>query len=289
MFDIPGYTINKKLAEGACAEIYAGVDQTTGMLVAIKRLHPRHAVNKSEYKRLAEEGALGLRLRQQGQQDNIVHTYRVGTDGELPYVVLEYVDGRTLREILVERKKLSEMEVLKLAKGLARGLRFLHNAGVCHKDLKPDNIMVTLDGVVKMLDFGFAENYKAFRLFRPSLEGSLPYMAPEMFTTKRSTPSTDIYALGCTLYECAAGFQPFGGMSDNEIVAKQTNLKLTPLAIRQGSPGISVFTERMIMMALEKEPARRFKSADEVLLDLARNPSLREANDSRVLASRHAT
>jgi serine/threonine-protein kinase len=280
MFDLPGYTVNTKLAEGACAEIFAGVEQSTGTLVAIKRLHPRHLSNKSEYKRLTEEGALGLRL---GQQDNIVQTYRAGKDGDLPYVILEYVDGRTLREILVERKQLSEVEVLKLAKGMARGLRFIHNAGVCHKDLKPDNLMINKEGVVKLLDFGFAENVKAFRLFRRSLEGSLPYMAPEMFSTKKCSPATDIYALGCTLYECAAGFQPFGGMSDNEIVQKQTNLKLTPPNLRQANPRISVFTEQMILNALQKDPAKRFKSADEVLLDLARNPALRDARESRML------
>jgi serine/threonine-protein kinase len=278
MFDISGYTINAKLAEGACAEIYAGVNRATGTLVAVKRLHPRHSANKSEYKRLTEEGELGLRL---GQQDNIVQTYGVGRDGDFPFVVLEYVDGRSLREILVERKKLSEIEVLNLAKGLARGLRFLHNAGVCHKDLKPDNIMITHDGVAKLLDFGFAENIRSFRLFRRSLEGSLPYMAPEMFTTKRATPATDIYALGCTLYECAAGFQPFGGMSDNEIVSKQTNVKLAPPPAREANPGISIYTEKMILTALQKETAKRFKSADEVLLDLARNPALRNSRETQ--------
>lgn len=286
MFEIPGYSVNAKLAEGACAEIYVAVERATGRLAAIKRLHPRHIANKTEHKRLAEEGALGLRL---GQQDNIVQTYAVGKDGALPYVVLEYVEGRTLRGILVDRKRLGEGDVLRLAKDLARGLRFLHNAGVCHKDLKPDNIMINQDGVVKLLDFGFAESYRSFRLFRPSLEGSLPYMAPEMFRTKRSTPATDIYALGCTLYECAAGFQPFGGMSDNEIVAKQTDLKLTPPSIRQTNPAISVLTERMILTAVQKEAARRFKTADEILLDLARNPALREVQESTRLLGAEAS
>jgi serine/threonine-protein kinase len=142
--------------------------------------------------------------------------------------------------------------------------------------------MVTEGGVAKLLDFGFAEDFRAFRLFRPSLEGSLPYMAPEMFVSKRGTPKTDMYALGCTLYECAAGFQPFGGMSDAEIAAKQTNPRLAPPPLRQANRAISVFTENTILTALQKDPAKRFQSADEVLLDVARNPILRAAPGMRL-------
>jgi serine/threonine-protein kinase len=283
MLDIPGYTINAKLAEGACAEIYAAVDHSTGVLVAIKSLHPRHVQNKGEHKRLAGEGELMLRL---GQQDNIVQTLRVGKNGGVPFVVLEYVNGRTLRDLIVERKKLNEPEVLKLAKGLARGLRFLHNAGVCHKDVKPDNIMISEDGGVKLLDFGFAEGIKSFSLFGRHLEGSLPYMAPELFSTKKATPATDMYAVGCTLYECAVGFQPFGGMSDQEIINKQTNLRLAPPSLHEANPGISVFTEKTVMTALEKDLTKRFKSADEMLLDLARNPAFKHFRESQALAIR---
>jgi serine/threonine protein kinase len=91
-----------------------------------------------------------------------------------------------------------------------------------------------------------------------------------------------LYALGCTLYECAAGFQPFGGMSDAEIFSKQTNMKLAPHPLREANPAISVFTEKMILTALQKDPARRFKSADEVLLDAARNPVLHAAQGTRL-------
>jgi eukaryotic-like serine/threonine-protein kinase len=277
MFDIPGYMVNAKIAEGGCAEIYSGIEQSTGRLIAVKILHPRHLTNKTEYKRLVEEGALGLKL---GQQDNIVQTLKAGMSGNLPFIILEYVNGKTLREILAVQKKFDDLKVLKLAKGISRALRFLHNLNICHKDLKPDNIMINDKGEVKLLDFGFAENAKAFKLFGRSLDGSLPYLAPEMFATKKPTPGTDIYALGCTLYEAAAGIQPFSGMSDAEIVAKQTNLKLTPPALKPLNASISVFTEKTIMTALQKDPAKRFKSADEVLLDLARNPAWQHTKET---------
>jgi serine/threonine protein kinase len=277
MFDVPGYTVNAKIAEGACAEIWAGVEQSTGRQIALKILHPRHLNNKAEYKRLVEEGALLLKLP---QNDNLVQTFKAGMSGQFPYVVMEYVKGRTLREIIVQKKKLGDLDVLKLAKGLSRALRAIHNVSICHKDLKPDNIMINDQGVVKLLDFGFAENTKAFKLFGRSLDGSLPYMSPELIATKKPTPQSDIYALGCTLYECAAGVSPFSGMSDIEIMAKQKDMRFGAAPVSQHNPAISVLTERTILTAVQKDCARRFKSADEILLDLARNPLLRDVKDT---------
>jgi|GEM_PF-6477604 len=275
MLDIPGYTLNAKLAEGGCAEIYAGIDQATGKLVAIKILHPRHLDNKAEYKRLVDEAALGIKM---AQHDNIVQTYKGGNAGGIPFIAMEYVKGVTLRS-MVKRKIFTDPEIVKLAKGIARGLRFLHNSGVCHKDLKPDNIMIDEGGIVKLIDFGFAENVNAFKFFGRHLEGSPGYMAPELFATKKPTVATDLYALGCTLYECATGVQPFSGMSDAETISKQTNLKLTPNGVRDQNKNISMATEKMILTAIEKEISRRFKSADEVLLDLTRNPNARDTRN----------
>ena len=283
MVNIPGYSISAKVAEGACAEIYSAVDLQTGKTVAIKVLHPQHIANKAEYKRLTEEGALGLRLP---QHDNIVQFYKVGAVNKIPYVVLEYVEGHTLRELLPDRKRFTNIEILNLAKGIARALRFIHNVNICHKDLKPDNVMINNVGVVKLLDFGFAENIKSFSLFRRHLEGSVEYMAPELFHTKKCTPATDIYALGCTLYEAATGFPPFGGMSNIEVIAKQKNMKLTAPSVHDANPLITHITERTISTAIEKDPAKRFKSADEVLLELSRNPAVRDAKETRCLAAK---
>ena len=277
MVNIPGYSINVKLAEGACAEIFAGIEHQTSRQVAIKILHTKHLANKAEYKRLVEEGILGLRLP---QHDNIVQFYNAGIlDKKIPYIVMEYVKGRTLREMLAEREKFTDIFVLNLAKNLARALRSVHNIFICHKDLKPDNIMIRDDGGVKLLDFGFAEATKGFSLFGKPLEGSLEYMAPELFATKKSTPATDIYALGCTLYEAATGFPPFGGMSEREVIAKQKNMNLHPPSLREANPRISLQTEKTIVTAIQKDVANRFKSADELLLDLSRNIALR-ANES---------
>jgi eukaryotic-like serine/threonine-protein kinase len=282
MTDIPGFTLNAKLAEGGCAEIYAAVDQSSGKLVCIKILSARNVGNAAEIKRLVNEGALGLKL---GQHDNIVQTLKSGTVGRMPYVVLEYIKGRTLRDVLRERKQFNDLEVLKLAKGMCRALRFLHNAGILHKDIKPENIMITNEGMFKLVDFGFAENYKAFSLFsKKTLEGSPAYMAPELLTTKKASIQTDIYALGCTLFEAATGNPPFTGMSHSQVIGLQTDLNRSAASVKQINRVISVATEKTILTACQKDIGRRFKSVDEILLDLARNTGWHNAKDSQRIA-----
>ncbi|HEY3321242.1 MAG TPA: serine/threonine-protein kinase [Planctomycetota bacterium] len=281
MFEIPGVTITAKIAEGACAEIYTGMERGTGKVLALKILHQRHRSNKTEFKRLLAEGELVMRF---GQQENLVQGVRTGNADGLPYLIMEYVRGKTLREIIVERKKLSELDILRITKALGRALCALHALNYAHKDMKPDNVIVSHEGVIKLLDFGFAEKFNSFKLFGRSLDGSLPYLAPEMFSTKRGTASTDVYALGCTLYECATGIQPFGGMSDIEIVTRQKDLGYTPPPIRQANPGISPLTEKMILKAIEKDVTKRFQTAAELLLDLKRNPAFRDTPENSRLS-----
>ena len=268
--EIPGYTPNLKLAEGGCAEIYSALEHATGNLVAIKILHPRNLQDKTERKRLLNEGKIWLRL---GKHENIVQTYKVETVEGMPFLVQEYIDGFTLRELLSKQGSWDEAGILKLAKGLCRALRFIHNAGIVHKDLKPDNIMITRAGRIKVLDFGFAENTKAIRFFgRKTLEGSPAYMAPELFAAKRATVATDIYALGCTLYEAATGSPPFTGMSHSMIITLQTNMELRASPFRAHNKQFSHATETMILKACEKDASKRYKFVEEILLDIARNP-----------------
>jgi serine/threonine-protein kinase len=279
MINIPGFTISNKIAEGGCAQIFCGVDQSTGHPVAIKILQPRNLSNKAESKRLIDEGNLGLKL----QHVNIVRTFAAGVAGNLPYVVLEYIKGHMLREMVVKKQLLGNVETISLARGLTNGIRYLHNQGIYHRDIKPDNIMICEDGTIKLLDLGFAENTKAFSFFGRKLEGSPAYMAPELLTTKKASFATDLYALGCTLYEAATGFTPFGGMSDNETISNQTNLRATPRPIQSVNPRVSTITEKMIARALMKDPAHRYKSADEMMMDIARNPANSDPKSSNRL------
>jgi serine/threonine protein kinase len=280
MQNIPGYTINAKLAEGGCAQIFAGIEQSSGRKVAIKILHGRNLANKVELKRIVDEGNLGMKLK----HDNLVRTYATGMSGNLPYIVLEYIKGRMLRDLIADKYLLGNVETLILAKSLCHVVRYLHDSNILHKDIKPDNIMIGERGEVKLLDLGFAEIPKTFSLFASKrLDGSPAYMAPELLLTKKASVATDIYAIGCTLYEAAAGFTPFEGMSDAETIAKQTNLKYSAPPVTQKNSRISALTEKTILRALQKDVAQRYKSIDEIMLDLARNPASNDPKSSNRL------
>ena len=281
---IPGYTIHSKIAEGGCAQIFAGTEVSTSRHVAIKILHARNLSNKVELKRLTDEGALGLKLK----HDNLVRTYATGMSGNLPYIVLEYIKGRMLRDLIADKYLLGNVETLILAKSLCHAIRYLHDANVIHKDIKPDNIMIGDRGEVKLLDLGFAEvPVKGFSLFGSGakrLDGSPAYMAPELLLTKKASFATDVYGIGCTLYEACTGFTPFQGMSDAETLQRQTNMKLPASPVTTTNKRISSLTEKLILRAIQKDINLRYKSVDEMMLGLARNPASNDPKSSNRLA-----
>lgn len=274
---IPGYALHDKIAEGGFAEIYDGEEMISKKKVAIKILHPRHHTNKSEFKRLIHEGGIGMRIR---NHDNVVKFLQVGKAGRAPYIVMEFIEGQTLREILRDRKTLNDREVVILAQALASGVRYMHGEGIVHKDIKPENVMLSPDGTIKLIDLGFAESLSSVKwsFFGRSLEGSPAYMAPELLRSKKPSPATDLYAVGCTLYEAATGSAPFTGHSDQEVLQKQLNMTLAAGSIREKNQEISPYTERMILNALEKSTSNRYKSVDEFRLELRRNPHLNNSS-----------
>lgn len=295
-YDIPGYRLVRLAAEGGCAEVYEARENGTRGRVALKILHPRHYGDKNEAKRLQNEGALGLRL---APNEYVARTLAAGVAAppkncrpvppsrlRIPFIVLEYLPGRTLREVLRERKQLTEPELAALAGAVGRALRFLHNSGVLHKDIKPDNIMLDGAGHIKIIDFGFAVEHigTRFGFWSRKLEGSPAYLAPELIKTKKASEGTDLYALGCTLYEAVAGKPPFTGLSAAEVLGKQTDERLKPRPLRTLNSEISLFAERLILNALEKNPKERYQSVDEFLLELSRNPLLRRGRSVRIPA-----
>jgi eukaryotic-like serine/threonine-protein kinase len=268
-----GCLLGRKIADGASGEIYEAQDLKTQKFVVVKILQPRHHEKKTEIRRLFTEGSFGLRLR---HHEHIVRTLRMGDVDGIPFVVMEHAPGRSLREILRERC-LHDGELLRLTVAMAKALQYMHDLGIYHKDIKPDNIMIDhVSGSIKLLDLGFAETRLSATLtfFGRTLEGSPAYMAPEMILDRRASPATDIYSLGCTLYEAATGSVPFPGLSDHEVMAKQTNLKLRPPAIVEINHDVSFLTQKIILTALEKKVTFRYRSADEIWLELARHPSV---------------
>ncbi len=268
---VPGYELKRKIGEGGFSEIYLGKAGLNNREVAVKVLHPRHQGNKTEYKRLLSEGAIGKRL---DNHEHLCKTLDVGTEKGIPYCVFELLQGGTLRELLRDRGNLENFEVVELARAIGLAVRFLHTAGIYHRDLKPENVMCDGNGMIKVIDLGFAESHMAakFSFFGRNLDGSPAYMAPEYIRSKKPSLASDLYAVGCTLYELATGKTPFTGSSDKELISKQANLSLKPTPPSQINKTITPETEKLIMNSLAKDINKRFKSVDEYLLELSRNP-----------------
>ena len=267
---IPGVSLERKVAEGATSDVYRGTDDMSGCAVAVKVLSVKNRDKSDEIKRLVREGELAAKIK---YHDCIAQTFRHGKVDKIPYIVQEWVEGNLLREVIRKRKVLQDKEIVMLAAAIGRALRHIHENGILHKDVKPDNIFCCPDGGFKLIDFGNAEPIIGWKLpFLRKLEGSPAYMAPEYILTKRAGIQSDIYSLCCTLYECATGRPPYVGGNIDDILKQHIDPHKSAESPRNINKKISVYTNRMIALGLSKDPAKRYKTAHELLMEIARNP-----------------
>jgi len=186
-----------------------------------------------------------------------------------PCLVIEYIDGKSLRSILKDNPRLSLEESLDITGQLAETLVYLHNHGVYHRDLKPENVLIDLQGKVHIIDFGIALLQGARRVTWRNLSdvlGTPDYMSPEQIQGKRGDARTDLYALGIMLYEMLTGSVPFHG--DNALSIMHQHLTVTPPLPRQSDPSIPSQIEAIIMKSIRKNPKERYQSAEAFLADL---------------------
>jgi serine/threonine protein kinase len=271
------YKIVSLVARGGMGKVYKAEQQPLGRICALKVLNPRYEGDRDpEFgKRFFLEAATAAKLT----HPNTVTIFDYGSteDGDIYYIAMEYIEGKTLHRILREETTLSEMRSSHVARQICRSLREAHELGVVHRDLKPGNILLTNRGdendVVKVLDFGLvkdvtgdAEDLTQQGLFM----GSPKYMAPEQITGGEISARTDIYSLGVMLYEMMTGKVPFDrGASVNTLMAHVNDIPL-PLADINPSIQISPQMEAIIYRCLEKDAARRFESMNELLAALKR-------------------
>jgi len=258
------YRIDGLAARSGMASIFRGTDLRTGQAVAIKVPHPEMEGDPIFFDRFNREGEIGKKLDHPG-------VVKVLNDEERSrrYMVMEWVEGRLLRQILNETKKLSPERAIKITRGLCSALDYIHRQGVVHRDLKPENIMVDSDDNVKLIDFGIAANAGSRRLTFAKLTeamGTPDYISPEQVKGKRGDARSDVYSLGIMFYEMLTGKVPFTG--PNPFVIMNERLLNNPIPPREVNPEVSPQLQEIIYRALERDPKKRYPNAHEFAIDL---------------------
>jgi serine/threonine-protein kinase len=258
------YRIEGVAARSGMASIFRGTDLRSGRQVAIKVPHPEMESDPVLYDRFQRELQIGQKL----DHPHVMKVFEDDDRSQL-YMVMEWVEGRLLRQVLNEQKKFPPERAVKITIAIAEALEYIHKNGVVHRDLKPENIMVDGQDNIKLIDFGIASNLGSRRLtfakFSQTM-GTPDYISPEQVKGKRGDARSDIYALGVMLYEMLTGKVPFTGA--NPFVIMNDRLLNNPVPPREVDPAISPQLQEIIYRALERDPANRYPNAHEMIWDL---------------------
>ncbi len=257
------YEIIRAIGEGGMANVYLGYDTILDRNVAIKILRGDLSNDEKFVRRFQREALSASSLA----HPNIVEMYDVGEDDGLYYIVMEYVDGKTLKQLLKKRGNLTLSETIDIMLQLTDGMRHAHDSYIVHRDLKPQNIMIKDDGQIKITDFGIAMALNSTQLTQTnSVMGSVHYLPPEQASGKGSTIKSDIYSMGIIFYELLSGSLPFRGDNAVEIALKHMRDPLPSL--REDNPAIPQSIENIIKKATAKNPKNRYEDARSMHEDL---------------------
>lgn len=257
------YLINKKLGEGGMADVYLAQDSFLNREVAIKILRGKLSLDPVALLRFQREANAASRLN----HPNIVEIYDVGEDSGQHYIVMEYIRGKSLKELIAQRGAMDKQEALQIMDQLLCAIIEAHKNNIIHRDIKPQNILVKDDGTVKIADFGIATVSDAVQLTQTdTVLGSVHYLAPELARGEIATFQSDIYALGITFYELLTGQVPYTGESPVQIAMKHMREEMP--AVRSINPMVPQAMENIVIKATTKNKAYRYKSASDMYDDL---------------------
>ena len=258
------YRIQRKLGAGGMADVYLAEDQELGRRVAIKILNSRHGNDDQFIERFRREAKNAAALN----HPNIVSIYDRGEAEDTYYIAMEFLDGRTLKELIIGRGAAPVNVAIEYARQILSALRFAHRHGIVHRDIKPHNVLVDGEGRVKVTDFGIARAGTSQMTEAGSIVGTAQYLSPEQAKGGEVDPRSDLYSLGIVLYELLTGKTPFDGETPVEIAMK--HLSATPQPPSKLRPDIPPELDMVVLRALAKNPDDRYQSADEMEADLER-------------------
>ncbi|NLC32746.1 MAG: Stk1 family PASTA domain-containing Ser/Thr kinase [Clostridiales bacterium] len=256
------YQIIAPIGEGGMALVYLARDLRTDHDVAIKFLRPEFKENPDFLSRFQREANAASKM----SHHNIVNLLDVGEDTNNPFIVIEYVNGKTLKDIIRDSKTLPQDVSVQIAIRILSALQHAHQAGIIHRDIKPQNILVNQKGYIKVSDFGIARmvGSKTATMAETdkSVMGTVHYFSPEQAQGETATVSSDLYSVGIVLYEMLTGTVPFDG--DTPVAIALQHIQAKPKPLRELNPDISPSVENVVMKALEKNPHHRYHTALEM-------------------------
>ena len=260
------YRVEARIGSGGMGEVYRGVDTVLDRTVAIKILLAQFARDVSFVERFRREAQAAARLN----HPNIVGIYDSGADGETQFIVMEFIEGRTLADFMSAGGRFTPDHAVEVAEKICDALAYAHVAGVIHRDIKPANVMVTRKGEVKVMDFGIARIVAGPQTApqTSAVLGTAAYISPEQAQGQSVDGRSDIYSLGAVVYEMVSGRPPFVGDSPVAVAYKQVNESPMPPSLANAE--VSPRLDAVLMRALAKNPANRYQTAEDFRADLER-------------------
>jgi eukaryotic-like serine/threonine-protein kinase len=268
------YELEGVVGRGGMAEVYRARDIRLDRVVAIKTLRADLARDQTFQARFRREAQSAASLN----NPSIVAVYDTGEDMStgvpVPYIVMEYVDGRTVRDLLIEGHRLLPERSLEIISGVLRALEYSHQAGIVHRDIKPGNVMVTRNGDIKVMDFGIARamsDAQATMTQTAQVIGTAQYLSPEQARGERVDSRSDLYSTGCLMYELLTGRPPFTG--DSPVAIAYQHVRENPIPPSRLDPDIPPWADAIVLKAMAKSPNDRYQTAAEMQADIQRAAS----------------
>ncbi|UOE44857.1 Stk1 family PASTA domain-containing Ser/Thr kinase [Agromyces larvae] len=278
------YQVRSRIARGGMATVYLATDLRLERRVAIKIMHGHLADDNTFKTRFVQEARSAARLA----HPNVVNVFDQGQDADMAYLVMEYLPGITLRDLLKDYKRLTPEQTVDIMDAVVAGLAAAHQAGIVHRDLKPENVLLADDGRIKLGDFGLARAVSANTATGQALLGTIAYLSPELVTRGVADARSDIYALGIMMYEMLTGEQPYVGEAPMQIAYQHANDSVPQPSSK--NPAVPHELDELVHWATARDPNERPSDARELLLRLREiEPLVRGTADAALLATAPVT